>query len=484
MESPQKPSLQIPGVKVLDEIGRGAMSVVYRAERDGRELALKLMQDQSRDRAIELGVQFRREAAALCRLNNPGLVKFFDIGEYQQRPYLLMELAKGQTLDKVMAGGRLSKDATLALAKILAGALTEVHRHGFVHRDVKPANVVMLEGGGAKLIDFGLVNEMAEQRLSEGTVGTLLYAAPEQTGVLKRPVDGRSDLYALGAMLFECVTGGPPFTADSASELIREHMQAPIPDPTAVNPEIGPALGRIIRKLLAKDPDERYQTTHGLITDLDGLPAIEAALRAGGEVKLGAQDELFRAVNEVPLIGRDAEAKKLNAALQDAFAGRGRHCLVEGEGGLGKTRLCREVTRAARTAGAPVLTSKCNKAEQVPYGVFRDAVDQHLARLLRLEPAARPGRGRWSGCARPQGTWPRWSRSSRRASRASSKSKGSSRRRSWTPTSSSPRSRASSRTSRSRKGGWSFSSTTSSGSTRAAWRCSAGCRRAPRSYRC
>ncbi|HEY8207633.1 MAG TPA: protein kinase, partial [Myxococcaceae bacterium] len=378
---------QIPGFQLTGLLGQGAMSQVFRGLREGRPYAIKLMKSDERQHDTDAALRFRREASVIARLDHPGLVKVVEVGESQGRPFLVMELVEGESLEQRLKRGSLSEPELLAVAKSVSQGLSEVHRHGLVHRDLKPANIILLPNGQAKIIDFGFVGTVEEGGSSEGdgeVVGTFLYAAPEQTGMLKRKVDSRADIYALGAIFFECATGKPPFMAQNLAELL--HMHAAIKPPNAhdVNPAVRPALGLIINKLLAKDPDDRYQTCLGLLADLESLAELEAAQKFGRPVTLGTRDASLYGGFEVPLVGRATEMTSLGKYWAQARTKKGAMVQVEGEGGSGKTRLVRELIKMARAEGAVILTGKAQQGERTPFGPLREALDNYLSSLLKL----------------------------------------------------------------------------------------------------
>lgn len=382
--------ITIPGLELEDEIGRGAHSVVYRARRGARRFAVKIHRAGGARAADGAARRFWREASMLACLRHPALPEIVDVGEVEGTPYLVRELVEGQTLAERIATGPCPAEQVVAIGRALGGALVEVHRHGLVHRDVKPANVMVDDEGGFKLIDFGFAT-FARITDSHDMVGTFLYASPEQTGMLKRPVDGRSDLYALGVTLFEAATGRPPFESSDVGDLIRQHAVAPPPELARLNPDIPPALCRVIDKLLAKDPDDRYQTAEGLVADLANLPALGDALRAG-DTTLGSRDELSDPAHLMPLIGRDAELKALLARWNEALRGHGSSLVLEGEPGSGKSRLLTELVAAARAGGGLVLSGRCSPSAAVPFAPIANAVDGHL-RALSLLPAHERRRG-------------------------------------------------------------------------------------------
>ena len=378
---------QIPGFQVTDLLGQGAMSQVFRGLREGRPYAIKLMKPDQKQNDVDAALRFRREAAVIARLDHPDLVKVVEVGESQGRPFLVMELVEGESLENRLRRGALSEPELLAVARSVANGLSEVHRHGLVHRDLKPANIILLPNGHAKVIDFGFVGTVEDGGVAgqDGeVVGTFLYAAPEQTGMLKRKVDSRADIYALGAILFECATGALPFNAKNLAELL--HMHAAIKPPNAhqMNPAVRPILALIIDKLLAKDPDDRYQTCLGLLGDLDSLAELEAAQKFGRPLVLGSKDTSLYAGFEIPLVGRATEMSSLGKYWAQARAGQGTMVQIEGEGGSGKTRLVRELIKIARSEGALILNGKAQQGERTPFGPLREALDNYLSSITKL----------------------------------------------------------------------------------------------------
>ena len=374
---------RLPGFELKEILGRGAYSVVYRAARDGSTFAVKILRNVKAGEEAEATLRFRREAAALARVNHPGVVKVVEVNESDGSPFLVMELVEGGTLAEMLRRGPLSEADIVRLGRSIAGGLAEIHRRGLVHRDIKPANILVRPSGEASIIDFGFVADAKTTADAERqAVGTFLYSAPEQTGILRRPVDGRADLYALGAVLFECAAGRPPFQAESVSELLRMHLAVAPPNVRELNPAMGEVFAEIIAKLLSKDPDDRYRTGGGLADDLQHLADLEAARRAGKPVELATKDSTVR-ITDVPLVGRAVEVHKLRSLWQRVKQGHGGMVQVEGESGSGKTRLVRELLETARGEGAVVLFGKAQMFERLPFGPLREAVEEHASRLLR-----------------------------------------------------------------------------------------------------
>jgi diguanylate cyclase (GGDEF)-like protein len=350
-------------VEVVEELGRGAQTAVYRARRSGVEYALKVL------RHLTLGdesalVGFRREAALLARVNHPGVPQVFDVGLTGGHPYLALELIEGQPLSDRLRGAPLDEKALVRLAMDVAAALHAAHGAGLVHRDIKPDNIVITGSGRARLIDFGLAAARPGAS-GDAVVGTFDYSAPEQTGMIARPVDERADLYALGVVLYHCATGRLPFRADDAGQLLLLHATAPVPDPRVVRPELPPALAELIMRLMAKDPDDRVQTARDLYAALSG-PGSEPLPVAA------------------PLSGREDEQAQLRRRWRQARAGRGGIALLEGPAGVGKTTLADHAARAARGDGALVLSGRCAADSPLPLTLLRVAVDGYVRAVTAL----------------------------------------------------------------------------------------------------
>ncbi len=261
MVSPER----IGRYEIIDTLGRGAMGVVYLA-RDpliGREVALKTLRvDLDDEMADEFRERFFREAQAAGRLSHPGIVTVHDVGEDTSSGlvYIAMEYVRGRDLKQLLAEGRRFRPAEAArIVADIAVALDYAHGMGVVHRDIKPANVLLSRDGTARITDFGVARLESSNLTVDGQfIGTPNFMSPEQ--VAGRPVDGRSDIFSLGVVLFTILTGQRPFAGGSMHEVTMRIVQEPAPIPSTVAPGIPPAFNPIILKCLEKDPDRRFQT--------------------------------------------------------------------------------------------------------------------------------------------------------------------------------------------------------------------------------
>src|SRR5271155_139086 len=252
-------------------VARGGMAEVYRARVQllARPVALKvLFPELSVDRSFV--ERFRREAQAAANLSHPNIVPVFDWGEDNGTYFIVMEFVDGRALSSILrTAGPLHPDRAAEIAADVAGALAYAHRHGVVHRDVKPGNVLITEEGTIKVTDFGIARAVnTEESLTQtgAVMGTATYFSPEQAEGMG--VDSRSDIYSLGVVIFEMVTGRPPFLGDTPVAVAAKHVREHPPAPREINPGVPPDLEAIILKAMAKDPAHRYRPAEELRADL------------------------------------------------------------------------------------------------------------------------------------------------------------------------------------------------------------------------
>jgi eukaryotic-like serine/threonine-protein kinase len=263
-------------------IGTGGMSTVYRAldETLERPVAIKLMNREIATDSDQLE-RFRREARSVAQLSHPHVVGVIDAGEDGGRPYIVFEHVEGETLkERIRRMGELPISEAVAYAIEIARALGAAHARHIVHRDVKPQNVLIDEEGSAKVTDFGIARTLDEDGLTaDGRVlGTTDYVSPEQA--LGHDVTGQSDLYSLGIVLYEMLTGEVPFKGENQVAVAMKHVREQIPDVQARRPEVSASLAAIVDRATAKDLHERYRSDEELIAELEEVLALEAA-RAG-----------------------------------------------------------------------------------------------------------------------------------------------------------------------------------------------------------
>jgi eukaryotic-like serine/threonine-protein kinase len=286
--------------RILRKLGSGGMANVYLAEDEelGRRVAIKILNERyaGDDLFIE---RFRREAKSAASLSHPNIVSIYDRGEAEGTYYIAMEVIEGRSLKElIMTHGALPVHTAIGYAKQLLEALRFAHRHGIIHRDIKPHNVlvsadqqVKANEPRLKVTDFGIARHGASQMTEAGSImGTAQYLSPEQAR--GAPVTAASDLYSAGVVLYEMLTGKVPFTGDSAIEIAMKHVNELPKPPSSLRPEIPPELDQIVLRALAKDPEDRYQTAEEFIEDLErveaGLPISRSTATAATAILAGA----------------------------------------------------------------------------------------------------------------------------------------------------------------------------------------------------
>jgi tetratricopeptide (TPR) repeat protein len=346
------------------ELGRGGMGIVFRATdlELGREVAIKVHPETASN--SEARSRLLSEARAAAVLNHPRVVAVHDVGEEHGVPFFVMELVLGSTL-RQLAPQELPSIVDIGCQ--ICEALEHAHSHQMVHRDLKPENVLLVDSAGhpsIKLADLGIAVPMRDSFLTQagGIAGTVGYMAPEQA--LGRPIDGRADLYALGAVLYELITGRLPFTGDDPLAVISQHVHAPVVPPRAIRPDVPAAIESVILRLLAKDPEQRFATA------AETAAALRAALAAPADAATpdtGAV-ALLDALSRGRLVGRSRELAEARNLWRRALDRRGHCVLVSGEPGAGKTRLARELLIQGALDGAIVMIGGCYEYEATtPY---------------------------------------------------------------------------------------------------------------------
>jgi diguanylate cyclase (GGDEF)-like protein/PAS domain S-box-containing protein len=374
--------------------GQGVETYLGRDCSSGQAVVVKLVAGGD----VPTGVRSRleHEADILARLGRAARPTQLELGSHGDQLYLVQPFVAGVTLQERLRDGPLPPTAALRMAADVLATLEAVHGLGVLHRDVKPANIILTEEGPihrAVLIDFGYARSVRlDASVRDVPVGTILYLPPEATGLLDGGVDERSDLYSVGVVLYETLAGRPPFAGDDVGAVLRSHLSA---EPAALR-SVAAAVPRVVealvQRLLAKDPADRYQTAGAALADVD---AIVSAMERGvvePNIVVGLYDRR-RSLTEPAFVGRTLELAVLGERLSAAGRSRGGLFLLEAESGGGKTRLLDELAKQAPRAGAVVLRGQgVDQAGQRPYqllagvaeGIVREsAMDPGLARRLR-----------------------------------------------------------------------------------------------------
>ena len=293
--STHDPGTEIAGYRIESFIGRGGMAVVYRAEdmRLGRKVALKLLTPQLAD-SEQFRQRFIRESRLAASLDHPNIIPIFEAGEADGQLFIAMRYVIGSDLKALLTeqGGQLPLGRTLRLFRQVGNALDSAHRAGLVHRDVKPGNILVAAGERSRaplddhvyLTDFGLTKRASE--LTGGLtgtghfLGTVDYVSPEQ--IQGRPVTSGTDIYALGCVLYECLTGQLPFRRDDDAALLWAHLVDSPPPVTGIRPEVPAAVDAVVARAMAKDPGDRYESCEELLQELEAALSDRPVPVVGG----------------------------------------------------------------------------------------------------------------------------------------------------------------------------------------------------------
>ena len=284
---------QIPGYRILAKIGSGAMATVFKARQLSldRTVAIKVLPKKLSESA-EYVERFYKEGRAAAKLNHANIVQAIDVGEAGGYHYFVMEYVEGHTLHEELADGKVFPEPEALRVTIqIARALEHAHGQGFVHRDVKPKNIMITKDGTAKLADMGLARGVSDVEAAHAEAGraygTPYYISPEQIrGELD--IDFRADIYALGATLYHLVTGQVPFQGATPAAVMHKHLKETLVPPDHVNTALSAGIGEVVEVMMAKDRNRRYASTSDLLLDLEAIAAGEPPLQARKQIDAGA----------------------------------------------------------------------------------------------------------------------------------------------------------------------------------------------------
>ena len=377
--SPQPTSFAGGRYKVKKFLGEGGKKKVYLAHDTvlDRDVAFALIKTEKLDEVAR--TRITREVQAMGKLgDHPHIGTVYDIGDHEGQPFIVQPYISGgdvEDLIKKAPDHRLPLDRMLDIAKAVCKGLAFSHAKGIIHRDLKPGNVMLTEDGTAKIVDFGLAVAVDLSRLTQSgmMVGTVAYMPPEQA--MGGKVTTKADLYSLGAMLYEMVTGRPPFVGDDSVSIIGQHINTPPVSPAWHRADLPPALETLIMQLLEKDPEKRPESAKVVLQALESIEAGKLKKEPSKETA-PSENPLYRIV----FVGREPELRQLQSAFDGAMSGQGALMMVMGEPGIGKTALCEQLSTYVTLRGGRTLMGHCYEegSLSLPYLAFVEALRSYV----------------------------------------------------------------------------------------------------------
>ena len=389
IEPPKGPaSFQNGRYSVIKKLGEGGKGIVYKCMDNSlnRIVALKLIKGSVQD--SDFFARIKRESQTTARLSHPNIVAIYDINSEGKNFYLVMEFVDGSGLDSIISrnqtGMKLSEFMGYSIE--ISKALNYAHSMGVLHRDIKPENIMITKEGVPKLTDFGLAKSMDSPSLtSQGTIiGTPAYISPESA--LTKESDARSDLYSLGCVMYEMVTGVKPFQSNDTLKLVYSQIHDVPKAASKVNPSIPASLEAVIMKLLRKNPDERFQSSSELLEALKSIQPVINNLKAKNETtgerqatpqRSSSSSSLSRRM--MGLVGRESEIEFLETLVNSIKISEGRMAMLMGSSGVGKTRLVEELRNYSALQDVRVMSVRCREdRKNVPNYLLSDLLREYL----------------------------------------------------------------------------------------------------------
>ncbi|MDP4180483.1 MAG: protein kinase, partial [Bacillota bacterium] len=374
---------------VIKKIGEGGMSIVWLAQdiNSFEHIAIKVLKKDASSERIEDIIRFKNEATTISKLSVHGIVKIIEVGEYKNNPFIAMEYVNGKSLYELFQDGlTFSIAESVEIISQVCESLRHVHNSNIIHRDLKPGNIILSMSNEdnirrieTKLIDFGLAQIKEYNSKETSTAGTFYYMSPEQIGSINKTVDERSDLYSLGIVFYQLLSGTLPFSGENINTIIHQHI-AKVPEPLiSLNTNIPKIIDKMVSKLLEKEPEKRYQSIDGLLYDLKLYKSGKT------DFEIAMHDNSIKLNYRTNMIGRDKELDILKSKFHEASNSEGSICFLSGGAGKGKTRLIEEFKNYVGDYRALFLYGKCISSEnKIPYGPINDALNSYLKIFVKL----------------------------------------------------------------------------------------------------
>ena len=379
-----------PGYKLLDELHLSQKTVIYRGMRtaDNTSVVLKILTDDKTDRNDVH--KLIHEYEVLNTISLPGVIRVLGLEHHQGTHALILEDFGSVSLKSFLSSIRIDIQTFLQIGIQLVSALEGIHRNNIIHKDINPSNILINpDTGRVKIIDFGIASRLQSETPVSNTPdmleGTLQFISPEQSGRMNRPIDYRSDFYSLGATFYTMLIGWVPFQSEDPLELIHDHLtRIPVP-PCELNREIPPVVSDIIMKLLAKIPEERYQTAYGLKHDLEVCLREWQSKGAIAAFTPGAVDISDRFQISRKLYGREKELKTIMDAYDRCRTGNNEFIIITGQAGMGKSSVIGELKSEIDVDRGIIIGGKFDQVNyNIPYAAWNEALQELIHHMLAL----------------------------------------------------------------------------------------------------
>ncbi|MFH2034255.1 MAG: protein kinase [Candidatus Margulisiibacteriota bacterium] len=387
--------------RLVKELGKGSSGVVYKAwdEKESRTVAVKLFFANPAEgttrttsgTATGTGTSafsdFLKEIKMLSGLTHPNLIKIFDAGKDGNTAFMVEEYIEGVNIKEWLSGTKSFEDVARIIEQVVNG-LAYVHSKSVIHRDIKPTNIIVSNERSprVKILDFGVAGLLDVEKIPEPSLaGTIGYMSPEQLGLIKQPIDRRSDFYSLGISLYEGLSGQSPFVAEKVEELMHQQIASVPRSIKNFRPQVPRSLDKIILKLLQKDTGQRYQSESGLLADLGYAASLIKRGRMDEEFELGLKDVSPELTYQVSFVGQKSNLELLKDAIENTLQGKPSKLLVSGEVGSGKSRLVREIRKWTEGKGFVFLEgSSTLYSKSIPYAPLSEMLDDFIRYVRRL----------------------------------------------------------------------------------------------------